>query len=79
MRLLSECFPLLIGIGPMRYDAEAVARMAEAFDPFHQRGERYAFGRPRSQRAEADHGLGRVAERANTRRPAVRRLGRRRG
>lgn len=43
MRLLSECFPLLIGIGPMRYDAEAVARMAEAFDPFHQRGERYAF------------------------------------
>jgi hypothetical protein len=42
MRLLAECFPLLIGIAPERYDAAAVQRMHEAFEPFYRRGQRYA-------------------------------------
>jgi hypothetical protein len=43
MRLLSECFPLLVGIAPSRYDADAIRRMSEAFEPYFVRGERYAY------------------------------------
>lgn len=43
MRLLADTFPLLVGIGPKRYDEAAVAEMAAAFEPHFQAGKRYAF------------------------------------
>jgi hypothetical protein len=42
MRVLGETFPLLISVGPQRYDAAVVARMAEQFEPFFQQGKRYS-------------------------------------
>lgn len=43
MRLLADTFPLLVGIGPKRYDEAAVREMAAAFEPHFQAGKRYAF------------------------------------
>ncbi|HTV24795.1 MAG TPA: hypothetical protein VMG12_39150 [Polyangiaceae bacterium] len=42
MRVFGENFPLLVAVGPQRYDAEAVKRMADGFEEYFQRGERYA-------------------------------------
>lgn len=42
MRVFGESFPLLVAVGPRRYDAAAVQRMADAFEEYFQRGERYA-------------------------------------
>jgi hypothetical protein len=42
MRLLAECFPLLICIAPKRYDAAAVQCLEDVFEPYFRRGQRYA-------------------------------------
>jgi hypothetical protein len=42
MRVFGESFPLLVAVAPSRYDADAVRRMDDAFEPYFQRGERYA-------------------------------------
>lgn len=42
MRVVGESFPLLVAVAPRRYDAAAVQRMADAFEVYFQRGERYA-------------------------------------
>jgi hypothetical protein len=42
MRVFGECFPLLLAVAPKRYDPAAVQRMADAFEVYFQRGERYA-------------------------------------
>jgi len=42
MRVFGESFPVLVLVAPSRYDAEAVKRMADAFEQYFQRGERYA-------------------------------------
>ena len=42
MRVLGDTFPLLVAVGPRRYDVESVKRMADAFEVYFQRGERYA-------------------------------------
>lgn len=42
MRVLGENFPVLVAIAPRRYDAASVKRMADAFEHYFQRGERYA-------------------------------------
>ena len=43
MRLLADTFPLLVGIGPKRYDEAAVMEMGAAFEPHFKAGKRYAF------------------------------------
>jgi hypothetical protein len=43
MRLLVDTFPLIVGIGPKRFDEEAVRAMAAAFEPHFNAGKRYAF------------------------------------
>jgi hypothetical protein len=42
MRVLGDCFPLLLGVAPLRYDAASVRQMSEAFEGYFRRGERYA-------------------------------------
>ena len=42
MHVLGDTFPLLLQVGPHRYDAAEVASMAEQFEPYFQRGLRYA-------------------------------------
>jgi hypothetical protein len=42
MHLVSETFPLLVLVLPQRFDAEAVQRMAELYEPYFARSERYA-------------------------------------
>jgi hypothetical protein len=42
MRVLGDTFPLLVVVGPKRYDAESVKRLADAFEVYFQRGDRYA-------------------------------------
>jgi len=43
MQVLGECFPLLIGVAPMRYDAVTIRQLAEAFEVYFERGQLYAF------------------------------------
>jgi hypothetical protein len=43
MRLLADTFPLLVGVGPKRYDEAGVRERAAAFEPHFQAGKRYAF------------------------------------
>jgi hypothetical protein len=43
MLVLGECFPLLIGVAPMRYTAASVRQLTESFEVYFQRGHRYAF------------------------------------
>ncbi|MGC4088187.1 MAG: hypothetical protein QM756_09855 [Polyangiaceae bacterium] len=42
MRLIGDTFPLLVYVAPKRYDAASVQDMAEAFEPYYRRGERYS-------------------------------------
>jgi len=42
MHVLGDTFPLLLQVGPHRYDAAEVASMAEQFEPYFARGQRYA-------------------------------------
>jgi hypothetical protein len=42
MRVFGEHFPLVVAVAPRRYDAAAVQRMADGFEAYFQRGERYA-------------------------------------
>lgn len=42
MRVYGDVFPLLVAVGPSQYDATAVKRLAESFEEYFQRGERYA-------------------------------------
>jgi len=43
MHVLGEAFPVLLGVGPPHWDATAVARMAEQFEPYFAQGQRYTF------------------------------------
>ena len=43
MRVLGECFPLLIGVAPLRYDASTLRQMNDGFEAYFQRGQPYAF------------------------------------
>jgi hypothetical protein len=43
MRVLDECFPLLIGVAPARYDALALRQLKDAFERYFERGQLYAF------------------------------------
>jgi len=43
MQVLGGCFPLLIGVAPMRYDAASVRQLAESFEVYFERGLPYAF------------------------------------
>lgn len=42
MRILDDTFPLLVAIGPKKYDQEAVDLMSRAYEPYFKRNERYA-------------------------------------
>ena len=42
MALLGETFPLLLNVGARRYDAVALQKMADEFEAYFARGERYA-------------------------------------
>jgi hypothetical protein len=42
MRIFGENFPLLVAVAPRRWDADAVKRMADAFELYFKRGQRYA-------------------------------------
>lgn len=42
MHLVSETFPLLVLVLPQRFDAQSVHQMAELYEPYFARGERYA-------------------------------------
>jgi hypothetical protein len=42
MQFIGDTFPLLMCIAPRRYDAASVQQMADAFEPYYARGERYA-------------------------------------
>ncbi|WP_236518668.1 hypothetical protein [Sandaracinus amylolyticus] len=41
-RLIDDVFPVLVSVAPMRYDDRTVDRMAELFERYFQRGQRYA-------------------------------------
>lgn len=41
MRLMGETFPVLVHVGPMEYTEEAVRQMADLYDEYFERGERY--------------------------------------
>lgn len=43
MLVLGECFPLLIGVAPMRYDASTIRQLTDSFEGYFQKRERYAF------------------------------------
>lgn len=43
MIVLSECFPLLIGVAPVRYTAASVRELTESFEIYFRRGQQYAF------------------------------------
>lgn len=43
MRLVGDSFPLLVYVAPKEYSAVTVRQLAEAFEPYFARGERYAF------------------------------------
>jgi hypothetical protein len=41
LRIYDDTFPLLVGIGPKRFNEETVRQMGEAYEPYFKRGERY--------------------------------------
>jgi len=43
MRVLGECFPLLLGVAPLRYDVSSLRQLSDAFEGYFQRGQPYAF------------------------------------
>lgn len=42
MRLMGETFPLLVHVGPMEYTEDSVRQMADLYEEYFERGERYA-------------------------------------
>ena len=42
LRIYDDTFPLLVGVGPKRFDEESVREMADAYEPYFRGAERYA-------------------------------------
>ena len=42
MRFIEDCFPLLVTIGPKRWDPGEIEQMTQGFERYFVRGERYA-------------------------------------